>query len=97
MAYVVIAIWVAREGEEDEVANAIKALVGPTRDEPGNLVYEPHRDRDNPRRFVVYEKFVDEEAYRAHGDSEHFQRFGVQEGIPRLEHRERIFLTEWER
>jgi quinol monooxygenase YgiN len=96
MAYVVIAIWVAKEGEEEAVADAISALAGPSREEPGNLVYEPHRSREDPRTFVVYEKFVDEDAYRAHGDSEHFRRFGLAEGIPRLEHRERLFLTDWE-
>ena len=36
MAYVVVAKWIANEGEEAAVAAAIEALVEPSRAEPGN-------------------------------------------------------------
>jgi hypothetical protein len=35
---------------------------------------------------------VDEAGYRAHQDSEHFQRLVVGEAIPNLESRERAFF-----
>jgi quinol monooxygenase YgiN len=95
VAYVVIAVWTARSGEEDAVAAAIDALIEPSRTEPGNLVYQPHRDPSNPRLFLLYEQYVDEAAYAAHGASEHFQRLAVSDAIPRLESRERTFYETW--
>lgn len=95
MAYVVLATWIAEPGEEEAVAAAIDALIAPSRAEPGNLVYQPHRDPDDPRRFLLYEQYVDEAAYRAHGESEHFQRHAVRDAIPRLQARERAFYETW--
>jgi quinol monooxygenase YgiN len=95
MASVVIATWIAKEGEEETVAAAIEELGPASRNEPGNLVYEPHRSPDNPRMFVFYEKYVDEDAIRAHAESDHFKRLAIDHAIPRLEVRERIFLTDW--
>ncbi len=91
MAYVVTARWLAKEGEEEKVREAITKMIEPSRAEPGCLFYQPNRDPENPRVFFFYELYTDEEAYRAHGESEHFQRHAVGEGIPLLESRERIF------
>jgi quinol monooxygenase YgiN len=95
MAYVVLAKWIAKPGEEEAVAAAIDALVEPSRAEPGMLVYQPHRDPENPRVFLVYEQYVDEAAYRAHGESDHFRRHGHGDALPRLEARERSFYETW--
>ena len=74
MAYVVLAKWIARPGEEVAVAAAIDQLIEPSRAEPGNLMYVAHRDPENPRVFLLYEQYTDEAAYRAHGETEHFIR-----------------------
>jgi quinol monooxygenase YgiN len=95
MAYVVLAKWIARPGEEKAVAAAIDALIEPSRAEPGMLVYQPHRDPQDPRVFLLYEQYVDEAAYRAHGESEHFKRHGHEDALPRLEARERSFYETW--
>jgi quinol monooxygenase YgiN len=95
MAYVVLARWVARPGEEEAVAAAIDALIAPSRAEPGNLMYEAHRDPSDPRVFLLYEQYADEDGYRAHGESEHFTRLGHGDAIPRLEARERSFYETW--
>jgi autoinducer 2-degrading protein len=95
MAYVVLAKWVAKPGEEEAVAAAITALIEPSRAEPGNLAYLPHRDPADPRVFLLYEQYVDEAAYQAHGQSEHFTRHALQDAIPRLEARERSFYETW--
>jgi len=94
MAYVVIARWTAKEGEEDAVAAVLSKLIEPSRAEPGNLTYVVHRDPEDARRFVVYESYVDEAAYTAHAESEHFRRYGKEDGIPRLTSREREFLVD---
>jgi quinol monooxygenase YgiN len=95
MAYVVIARWTAKEGHEEEVAAAIGRLIEPSRAEPGTLLYQPHRDPEDPRVFVLYESYVDEDAYRAHGQSPHFQEHAVP-AFEHLEGRERDFLETWD-
>jgi quinol monooxygenase YgiN len=96
MAYVVTATWTAREGEEDAVAAAIRQLIPASRGEPGNLLYQCHRDPENPRVFFFYEQYVDEDGYRAHGASEHFERHAFGDAIPRLEGRVRAFYETWD-
>jgi len=93
MGYVVTAKWTAKEGEEETVLAAIRQLLEPSRAEPGNRFYQPNRDPDDPRVFFFYEIYDDEDAYKAHGESEHFQRHGFGEAIPLLESRERWFYT----
>ena len=93
MSYVVIARWTANPGNADAVARAIEKLAGPSRDEIGCLTYLANRSLDDRRVFLLYEEYVDEDAYRAHTESEHFTRFALGEGIPLLESREREFYT----
>ena len=92
MTYVVCAKWTARPGHEAAVRACIEALAVPSRAEPGSLVYVPHEDPENPRVFFLYEEYVDEAAYQAHGASPHFQEIAVGRAIPLLESRERMFL-----
>jgi quinol monooxygenase YgiN len=91
MPYVLAARWVAKEGEEENVQAALEKLAGPSRAEPGCLMWQPHRDPDDPRVFFFYEQYTDAEAFEAHGASEHFQEHGLGDAIPRLESRERTF------
>ena len=93
MAYVVVARWTAKEGEADKVEEAIRQLAPLSRQEPGNQFYQPHRDPENPNLFFFYEQYVDEDGYKAHVDSEHFQEHGFGTAIPLLESREREFYT----
>ena len=97
MAYVVTAKWTAKEGEEEAVAAAVENLLEPSRAEPGILFYQPHRDPEDPRVFFFYEQYSDRAAYDAHIASEHFQRWGLGEAIPRLEgERRREFYETWD-
>jgi quinol monooxygenase YgiN len=42
--------------------------------------------------FMIYEQYADEEAFKAHGASEHFQSIAVGELFPLMEgERERVF------
>lgn len=91
MAFVVAARWVAEEGEEEAVAAAVAKLVEPSRAEPGMLLYQAHRDPEDPRVFFFYERYVDQAAYQAHLDSEHFAAHGFGDAVPRLAERERSF------
>jgi quinol monooxygenase YgiN len=92
MACVLLAKWIAREGYEEEVAEAIRALIEPTRAEPGNLFYQPHRDPDDPRVFVFYEQYEDEAALEAHRASDHFKQHALDRALPVVETREWTLL-----
>jgi quinol monooxygenase YgiN len=91
VAWAMTARWVIREGEEAAVLDALRQLAEPTRAEPGVLQWQPHRDPENPRVVFLYEQYTDPEAYEAHVASEHFERWGKGEALPRLEDRERTF------
>lgn len=96
MAYVVVAKWTAKPGEEEAVATALAQLIEPSRAEPGNLLYAVNRDPSRPGSFLLYEQYEDEEAYAAHGASPHFQEHAVGFAFDRLAAREREYYETWE-
>jgi quinol monooxygenase YgiN len=91
MAFVVSALWRAKEGEEERIERIVDEMTEPSRAEPGCLFYQAHRSPDEPRLFYLYEQYVDEAGYAAHLDSEHFTRLVKEEAIPNLASRERAF------
>ncbi|SHH28565.1 Quinol monooxygenase YgiN [Jatrophihabitans endophyticus] len=91
MAYVVSATWTAHPGKEDVVRDAIEKLTPPSRAEPGNRCYQAFQDPAEPQVFRLFEIYDDEQAYAAHGASEHFAQFGHGQAIPVLADRQRAF------
>ena len=91
MAVVLKATWTAIEGSEAIVLDALEKLAPRSREEPGCRVYQAYRDPAEPRVFHIFEIYDDEAAYKAHGESEHFQRLGFGLAVPLLENRERAF------
>ena len=89
--FVVSARWIALERREDDVLAILQELAAASRDEPGCRGYRLHHSRDNPREFLLYEVYDDEQAFDAHVASEHFQRLVLKEGIPLLQERVRLF------
>jgi quinol monooxygenase YgiN len=93
VTYVVIARWTAKSGNEEAVAASLEQLARISRQESGCMKYLVNRSLDDPRVFLLYEEYVDEDAYKAHTASEHFARHALGEGIPLLESREREFFA----
>ena len=91
MAYVVAASWTCEPGKEDVVRDAIDKLTPPSRAEEGNVFYQAYQDPAEPTVFRLFEIYADEDAYAAHGASEHFARYGLNQAIPVLTNRERAF------
>jgi quinol monooxygenase YgiN len=91
MAYVVSATWIAEPGKEDVVLDAIEKLTPPSRAEEGNVFYQAYQDPADRSVFHLFEIYADEDAYAAHGASEHFAEFGHGLAIPVLAKRERAF------
>jgi quinol monooxygenase YgiN len=87
MAHAVAVTWVAREGEEERVEQLLAEIAPLVRAEPGCMMYIAHRSVDDPRTFYLYEQYVDEEAFLAHRETEHFQELVLGEAVPLLESR----------
>ena len=92
MAVVLVARWVAKEGEEERVLAILEELAPASRAEAGCLYYQPCRDREDGRRFLIFEAYEDDEAVRVHGESEHFQRLVLDGAVPLLDGRDRSFF-----
>jgi len=92
MAYVVAAIWRAKEGQEERVTQILTTMTPLSQEEPGCLLYQPHRSSEDPRLFFLYEQYVDETGYEAHMATPHFEKYVKGDAIPNLlEDRERTF------
>lgn len=65
----------AVQGREEELADELRALLVPTRREPGCLAYELHRDPEDSTHFMFYEKFESQSALETHLQSPHFKSF----------------------
>jgi quinol monooxygenase YgiN len=92
MAYVVSATWTAQPGQEGVVLDAIEKLTPPSREEVGNRFYQAYQDPAEPGIFRLFEIYEDEAAYAAHGSSEHFRQYALEQAIPVLAARERAFF-----
>jgi quinol monooxygenase YgiN len=88
----VIARWVAREGDIEAVKAALERLVPAARAEPGVVAFDVYRDPADARVFVLVERFRDQAAHDAHVAAEHTRRHAIEDALPRLEHRERTVL-----
>jgi quinol monooxygenase YgiN len=91
MAYVVAAIWKAKEGQADTILRVIEKMTPLSRKEPGCLFYQAQRSLDNPNVFFLYEQYKDAAGYEAHMATPHFEQYVRGEAIPNLESRERAF------
>jgi quinol monooxygenase YgiN len=75
---VVIAVMKAKAGMEQAFENTLRELISKVEAEEGTLVYTLHRAKKEPTRFLMYEKYVNEEAFAQHGSSPYFKKiFGM--------------------
>jgi quinol monooxygenase YgiN len=72
-AYAVVAEVRSKPGKEDELRRATLPLVEKVRNEPNNLLYFLHEDREAPGHFVFYEIFASQKDFEAHNRTPHVQ------------------------
>jgi quinol monooxygenase YgiN len=60
-----------------ELAEAVRRLAESSRKEPGCVSYVPHHSEDDLDTVLIYEQYVDENALKAHRESEHFKKYAV--------------------
>jgi quinol monooxygenase YgiN len=81
----------AKEGEGDAVAAIARTLTPPSMAEPGVKLklFLPYRSATNPLSFFIFELYVNEAAWAAHQETDHFKA-AITELLPRLTRRERL-------
>ncbi len=67
----------AKEGQEAALGGELRALVAPTRREPGCLGYTLYRSADQPDVFLLHEVWASREHHARHTQTPHFQRWKV--------------------
>jgi quinol monooxygenase YgiN len=91
MAFVCRATWTVKEGSLDIVLDALKQVSPPSREEPGVRYYQSYRDPAAPNVVRLFEVYDDEAAFKAHGETEHFQKWVIGTVVPVLDNRIREF------
>ena len=67
----VVGSFIAREGKEEEAAEAFRALVEPTHAEDGCVLYALHQGADDPRRLAFVERWASRAQLDAHLQTPH--------------------------
>ena len=88
----VFARFHAREGHEDAVAAALRAVSVPSSDEPGCLAIQAHRSIRDPRLFYIHSRWVDEAAFDTHAGLPHTVRF-LERVRPLIDHELEVTRT----
>lgn len=70
--YVVVARWTTKDGKQDEVLSILKQVVPLSRAEPGNRAYIVNQSTEDPRQILLYEQYVDEDAFTFHASRQEF-------------------------
>ena len=78
MPLILYAEFTARPGSESQVETLISGLAQDVRREPGNAEFTVYRERDNPRKFFVFEQYRDEASFTAHITAEYGVVFNQQ-------------------
>ena len=87
--FVVMAQWYAKAGADNEIAEVLKTAVRNSRAEPGCVLFMANRSVDDPRKFLLYEQFVDKAAFDAHLVTDSFKDNVIGRILPLLESRVR--------
>ena len=66
-----------KAGDEDTVIPAFHKLQEESRREPGCIMYVVQRSRENPRHYLIYEQYKDDDALAAHRNSPHFKEYAT--------------------
>jgi quinol monooxygenase YgiN len=65
----------AREGDAQAVEEALREVLGPSRQEPGCLDFHLFRSMRDPRLFFIHSRWVDDAAFQKHAVLPHTERF----------------------
>jgi quinol monooxygenase YgiN len=83
----VIATHTMAAGQEDEVLALLPQLIAAVRTEPGNISFVAYRQLDDPRTYVLLERYASRAAFAAHRETAHFKDLVLGQIVPRLANR----------
>jgi quinol monooxygenase YgiN len=75
MELFIFARFHAREGQASAVAQALRDVITPTREEPGCLAIEAYRATRDADLFYIHSRWVNEAAFERHAAQAHTVRF----------------------
>jgi quinol monooxygenase YgiN len=92
--FVVVAKWYAKEDRIANVKEILQTMMTASRSEPGCKLYIANQGNDDPRRFLIYEQYRDEAAFKEHLETPAFKEHVLGRVLPMLETRTReIYAT----
>lgn len=83
----VIARHTTADGMRDAVLAILPKLIEASRKEPGNLAFEAYFKMDDPRSYVLLERYTSRAAFAAHRETPHFKELMLGQILPKLESR----------
>lgn len=83
----VIARHTAVDGMRDTVLAILPKLIEASRKEPGNLAFDAYLNMDDPRSYVLLERYASRAAFATHGETPHFKELMLGQILPKLESR----------
>lgn len=93
MELFIFARFHARRGNEGAVAEALRDVVAPSREELGCLSIHAFRSARDPQLFYVHSRWKDEAAFEHHAGSPHTVRF-LERVEPLIDHPLDVIRTE---
>jgi len=84
---IVVAQYVVTEGHEATVAGLLRENAEASLAEPGCLEFTVYQATGDPRAFLLYERYTDDDAFQAHRRTEHFARIIEAQVVPLLDQR----------
>lgn len=85
MELFIFARFHARTGHESAVAEALDAVVPPSREEPGCLSIHAFRSIRDPGLFYIHSRWTNEEAFDLHAELPHTVQF-IERVTPLIDH-----------
>ena len=67
--------FIAKEGHEQQLSTLLNAMITPSRNEHGCLLYDIFQYENDPKKFIVIESWADEEALEGHKHSKHYLHY----------------------
>jgi quinol monooxygenase YgiN len=83
----VVARYQVQPGMGDRVAEVLAKHVAATRTEPGCIQFVAYRSQKDSEQFLLYEQYVDDEAFEAHRKTPHFSSYVEGTIVPLLSER----------
>jgi quinol monooxygenase YgiN len=93
MALFIFARFHARPGDEGAVAEALRDILAPSREEPGCLSIHAFRSMRDLRLFYIHSRWKDEAAFEHHAGLPHTIRF-LERVEPLIDHPLDVTRTE---